>query len=108
VTEASLNATNATNPTGRSCFVWKDFSRFVEVAPVERGWLVLWGTYRDAGRLRDRHGNRTYLDLAGARRRVADAVFELTHDPALVAEALVRFDRTRFPAHVPEGVGEPL
>ncbi|HJT92401.1 MAG TPA: hypothetical protein VJ777_10710 [Mycobacterium sp.] len=84
----------------QSCFIWKDYSRFVEIAPVERGWLVLWGEYRDGGRSRELHGNRTYIDLAGARRRVADAVFELTRDPELVAEALVRFDRTAFPAHV--------
>ena len=80
-------------------FSWKDYSRFVQVAPVARGWLVLWGRYREMGAIRELDGARTYRDLDGARRRVADAVFELTRDPALVSEALVRFDRTAFPAH---------
>lgn len=100
--------TDRSQGTGAACFAWNDFSRFVEISPVERGWLVLWGQYRDAGRSRDLRGNRTYRDLAGARRRVADAVFELTHDPALVSDALVRFDRTVFPQHVPAEAGEPL
>lgn len=78
-------------------YSWKDFSRFVDVAPVEQGWLVLWGKYHDQGARRELYGSRTYLNLPGARRRVADAVMELTHDPALVAEALTLFDRTRFP-----------
>ena len=71
-------------------FVWKDFSRFVEVSPVDRGWLVIWGRYLDQGRVRATAGNRTYLDLNGVRRRLGDAVFELTNNPTLVAEALVR------------------
>ena len=81
---------------GQSPYSWKDFSRFVDVAPVEQGWLVIWGKYHEQGARRELSGNRTYLDLAGARRRVADAVLELTRDPALVAEALTQFDRTRF------------
>jgi hypothetical protein len=79
-----------------SAFTWRDHSRFVEVAPVESGWLVLWGWHRDMGRTRVLTGNRTYADLDGARRRVADAVFELTADAGLVGEALVQFDRTPF------------
>jgi hypothetical protein len=94
--------------TAASRFVWKDFSRFVEVGPVARGWLVLWGTYRDSGRTRELAGSQTYEDLAGARRRVGDAVFKLTRDPALVAEAMLRFDRTPFPAHAPDPLPEPL
>ena len=89
-------------------FAWKDFSRFVEAAPVERGWLVLWGVYREAGRRRELAGSRTYLTLAGARRRVADAVFELTRDPALVAEAVGRFDRTPFAPHTAAPLPDPL
>lgn len=89
-------------------FVWKDFSRFVEVSPVERGWLVIWGHYREQGRIRDMAGNRTYLDLYGVRRRLGDAVFELTSNPALVAEALVRFDHTPFPIHRPRPAPDPL
>ena len=79
-----------------SPYSWKDFSRFVEVAPVQQGWLVLWGRFHDQGARRELAGNRTYADLQGARRRVADAVLELTRDPALVTEALTQFDRTRF------------
>ncbi len=77
-------------------YSWKDFSRFVEVAPVEQGWLVIWGKFHDQGARRELAGNRIYTGLPGARRRVADAVLELTHDPALVAEALTQFDRTWF------------
>jgi hypothetical protein len=82
---------------GLSPYSWKDFSRFVDVAPVDRGWLVLWGRYHEQGARRELVGNRTYLNLHGARRRVADAVLELTRDPVLVTEALTQFDRTRFP-----------
>ena len=92
----------------RSVFIWKDFSRFVHVAPVERGWLVLWGQYRGGGRIRDLAGQRTYADLSGARRRVADSVFELTRSSELVAEAMIRFDRTRFPVHRPAPLPDPL
>jgi hypothetical protein len=89
-------------------FSWKDFSRFVQVAPVERGWLVLWGHFRERGRTRDLAGQRTYVDLSGVRRRVADSVFELTRNPELVAEAMIRFDRTPFPVHLPAPLPEPL
>ncbi len=91
-----------------SPFVWKDFSRFVEVAPVELGWLVLWGEYRNLGRTRQLAGSRTYADLASARRRVADAVLELTRSPALVSEAMLLFDRTTFPVHQPRALRDPL
>jgi hypothetical protein len=89
-------------------YTWQHFSRFVQVAPVELGWLVLWGRYHDMGRTRELAGNRTYLDLAGARRRVADAVFELTRNPALVTEALIQFDRTPFPSHPGRELPSPL
>ena len=92
----------------RTVFSWKDFSRFVQVAPVERGWLVLWGQFRDEGRTRDLAGQRTYVDLSGVRRRVADSVFELTRNPELVAEAMIRFDLTPFPVHLPVPLPEPL
>jgi hypothetical protein len=91
-----------------SVFTWKDFSRFVQVAAVERGWLVLWGHFRNGGRARDLAGQRTYADLAGVRRRVADSVFELTRSSELVAEAMIRFDRTPFPVHRPSPVPDPL
>lgn len=75
-------------------FSWKDFSRFVEVARVEKGWLVLWGIYRDMGATRDLKGQRTYTELSGVRRRVADAAFELTRSDRLASEAILLFDRT--------------
>lgn len=100
--------TNRTADADELPFSWKDFSRFVEVAPVNLGWLVLWGRYREMGRIRDLAGSRTYADLAGARRRVADAVLELTRNPALVAEAMVLFDRTRFPSHAPAELPGPI
>jgi hypothetical protein len=89
-------------------WIWKDFSRFVQVAPVDRGWLVLWGRYRDRGQSRELAGQRTYVDLAGARRRVADSVHELTGDEGLVTEAIVQFDRARFPGHTPAPPTDPL
>ncbi len=92
----------------RAVFNWKDFSRFVQVAPVERGWLVLWGHFQEGGRARDLAGQRTYVDLAGVRRRVADSVFELTRSPELVTEAMIRFDRTSFPIHRPSPLPAPL
>lgn len=95
-------------PADIAVFSWKDFSRFVQVAPVARGWLVLWGRHHDQGRTREFAGNRTYTDLDSARRRVADSVFELTRDPSLVAEAMVRFDRTPFPARSRPELPDPL
>ena len=92
----------------RAVFNWKDFSRFVQVAPVERGWLVLWGHFQQGGRARDLAGQRAYVDLVGVRRRVADSVFELTKSPELVAEAMIRFDRTPFPPHLPTPLPDPL
>jgi hypothetical protein len=75
-------------------FDWQDYGRFVRAAAVEQGWFVYWGHHRDQGRTRVVAGSRTYADLDGARRRIADAVLELTGKEALVAEALVRFDRS--------------
>src|SRR5215212_8483207 len=92
----------------RTAFSWKDFSRFVHVAPVERGWLVLWGHFRHTGRVRDLAGQRIYADLSGVRRRVADSVFELTKSSELGAEAIIRFDRTPFPVHRPTPLPDPL
>ena len=85
--------TPADRDRARTSFVWKDFSRFVEVHPVQTGWLVVWGRYEEAGRRKVLAGTRTYPDLAGVRRRVADAVIELTHRPALAAEALALLAR---------------
>jgi hypothetical protein len=93
---------------GATPFVWKDFSRFVEVHPVRTGWLVLWGRYEDAGARKVLAGNRTYPARDGARRRLGDAVLELTRRPALAAEALALFDRFPFPPHGPGELPEPL
>ena len=98
----------STTGEDRAVFTWKDFSRFVQVAPVERGWLVLWGHFRHAGRARDLAGRQTYADLSGVRRRVADSVFELTRSSELVAEAMIRFDRTPFPEHIFSPLPDPL
>src|SRR5688572_21012444 len=102
--EISLSAT----ADERSVFTWKDFSRFVQVAPAERGWLVLWGRFHHGGRTRDLVGQRTYADLSGVRRRVADSVFELTSSSELVTEAMIRCARTQFPVHQPASVPDPL
>ncbi len=92
----------------QSGFVWKDFSRYVEVHPVRTGWLVVWGRYSDAGAKKHIEGNRTYTDLAAARRRVADAALELTRTPDLAADALVRFDHFSFPDHQATALMDPL
>jgi hypothetical protein len=80
-------------------FEWKDHSRFIEVRPVETGWLVLWGRYEDKGRRKLHAGNSVYLTLDGARRRVADAAMELTKSRTLAAEAVQTFDWFPFPNH---------
>jgi hypothetical protein len=93
---------------GRPAFIWQDFSRFVEVSPVRTGWLVVWGRYEARGRRRVLRGNRVYRDLAGVRRRLADAVLELTGKSALVEEALGLLDREAIPAHPSALPPEPL
>jgi hypothetical protein len=35
-------------------------------------------------------------------------VFELTRSSELVAEAMIRFDRTSFPVHRPGSIPDPL
>ena len=95
-------------PAEAFTFVWKDFSRFVEVHPVQTGWLVLWGRYEGQGGRKRLLGNRTYPTLAGARRRFADAALELTRNPNLVADGLKLFDRHPFPERAPVRLPEPL
>jgi hypothetical protein len=77
-------------------YIWSDGRRFVEVFAVQTGWLVMWGSLNEGG---DRFmlGNRVYLDLAGVRRRIAAAVFELTADRSAAVAAVVQFDRVRLP-----------
>ena len=89
-------------------FAWKDRGRFAALYPVRTGWLVLWGRYEEPGRVTILHGNRTYPDLDGARRRIADAVLELTRRPALAAAAVALLDRTPLPPHRPEPLPVPL
>lgn len=80
-------------------FSWKSFSRFVEVYPVQTGWLVLWGRYELQGARRVLAGQRVYADLGGVRARLADAVEDLTGKRELVAEAAMLFDRASLPDH---------
>lgn len=89
--------TAAVHPGRPPAFVWKDFSRFVELHPVTTGWLVLWGTYTEAGKRKLLSGNQIYVDLPGARRRMIDAVIELTGRLDLAEEALTLLNRTRLP-----------
>ena len=88
----------AVTPDRAPAFVWKDFSRFVELHPVQTGWLVLWGRYTEAGREKHLSGAKTYADLPGARRRLLDSVLERTGDAKLVHEARTMLDRARLPA----------
>ena len=99
-----------TESTRRSepAFAWKSFARFVEVYPVQTGWLTLWGRYEQQGAVRRLAGQRVYADLAGVRGRLDDAVQELTGQRALAEEALILFDRHRFPSHTAEPLAEPL
>lgn len=94
--------------TAQEGFVWKDFSRYVEVHAVRTGWLVVWGRFSDHGREKHILGNRTYPSLIDARRRVADAALELTHNPNLARDAVTLFDRFPFPQHEPQPLPEPL
>lgn len=95
-------------PAEAFAFVWKDFSRYVEVHPVQTGWLVVWGRYADQGKRTLLLGNRTYPTLDGARRRFADAALELTRNPHLVADGLKLFDRHPFPERAPVALPDPL
>jgi hypothetical protein len=76
-------------------FAWNDGGRFVEVFPVQTGWLVMWGSVGETGH-RMALGNRIYCDLSGVRRRIVAAVFELTADRSAVAAAVVQFDNERL------------
>lgn len=102
--------TTAAVDAGRPpAFVWKDFSRFAELHAVATGWLVLWGTYTEAGKHKILAGNQTYADLPSARRRLIDAVLEITGKQALAVEALTLLNRARLPSHHPSVLPpEPL
>lgn len=74
-------------------YEWKDHSRYVEIIPVQTGWLVNWGLYEQMGAIKHIYGTRTYRDEAGARRRLADAVIEFTKRPGDAQDALALLDR---------------
>lgn len=107
---ADLDGDGATANVHRTlpAFAWKSDGRFVEVYPVETGWLTLWGHYEQLGRVRRLAGQRVYIDLGGVRVRLAVAVRELTGRPDFVAEALLLFDRHRFPNHQVGPLPPPL
>jgi len=77
-------------------FDWKDHSRFVEVVPVQTGWLVVWGHYEDLGARKYNHGSRVYRDLPSVRRRIADVVKEFTRKESEARDALTQFDLKRI------------
>lgn len=89
-------------------FVWKDYSRFVEIRPVRTGWLIVWGRYANGGAETMIAGQRIYRDLDGVRRRLETAVLDLTGKPPLVAEALALFARHPFPPHDLAPLPDPL
>lgn len=90
-------------------YTWQDHSRYVELIPVQTGWLVLWGHYEDTGAKKFIHGNRVYRDEAGARRRLADAVMDFTGNPGEAQDALTLLDRRGgLPKHRPAPLREPL
>jgi len=94
--------------TESSVFIWKDYSRFVEVRPVRTGWLIVWGRYEKTGAETIIAGQRTYRDLEGVRRRLATAVLDLTGKPPLVADALALFARHPFPPRDLAPLPDPL
>ena len=80
----------------KPAYDWRDGARFVELHPVQTGWLLLWGRYEDTDRRKVIGGNCVYPTLCDARRRLADSVLELTRQPRLAAQALDLFERTPF------------
>jgi hypothetical protein len=93
---------------GMPAFTWRDHSRYVEIVPVRTGWLVVWGRYEDMGRRRLTLGNRVYRDLAGVRRRLADAIVELTGNRREAVDALALLNRRGLPDHTPQDLPAPL
>lgn len=85
--------------SGRGSFIWHDHGRFIEVHPVETGWLVVWGHYEDLGAVRIDEGNAMYRTRNGVRRRVTDAALELTRSPQAATDATKLYDLHTFPEH---------
>ncbi len=108
IADQDVHGNTETARRAAPAYAWKSYGRFVEVYPVETGWLTLWGRYEQQGTLRRLAGQRVYTDLGGVRARLADAVQELTGRREQVAEALILFDRHRFPPHHAEPLPEPL
>jgi hypothetical protein len=95
-------------PLAEPAFEWKDYSRFVAIYAVERGWLVVWGKYEDLGARKLVYGQQTYRDLAGVKHRLAIAVVELTADPRNIDEAMWLLRHRGLPEHTPKDLPEPL
>jgi hypothetical protein len=93
---------------GVPAYSWRDHSRYVEIVPVRTGWLVVWGRYENMGRHRLTVGNRVYRDLAGVRRRLVDAVVELTGNRREAIDALALLNRRGLPAHTAQDLPGPL
>lgn len=93
---------------GVPAYSWRDHSRYLEVVPVRTGWLVVWGRFEDLGRRRLTFGNRVYRDVAGIRRRIVDAVIELTSNRQEAIDALALFDHRGLPDHRPQDLPPPL
>jgi len=89
------------HPIDSPLYEWKDHSRYLEVMPVQTGWLIVWGLYEDLGKVKHIHGSRVYRDLAGVRRRLADVVTAFTNKPQEAADALMEFERLNLPKHTP-------
>jgi hypothetical protein len=89
-------------------YAWRDHSRYVEIVPVRTGWLVVWGWYEEMGQRRLTLGNRVYRDLGGVRRRLVDAVVELTGNRQEAIDALALLNARGLPEHTPQNLPIPL
>ncbi len=90
-------------------YQWLDHSRYVEVLPVQTGWLVNWGLYKELGRIKLIYGSRTYRDESGVRRRLAASIIGFTKKPADARDALMLLDRQGgLPKHRPAPLKEAL
>jgi len=93
---------------GEPIYAWRDHSQYVEVVPVRTGWLVVWGRYEEAGKRRLTLGNRVYRDLAGVRRRLVDAIVELTNNQQEAIDALSLLNARGLPDLAPAELPAPL
>jgi hypothetical protein len=96
-------------PITEPVYEWKDHSRYVEVIPVQTGWLVNWGLYEQKGAVKHIHGTRIYRDEAGVRRRLVDAIVQFTRNQDDARHALALLDhRGGLPKHRPAPLKAPL